>query len=216
MTTRKNVIKCVLELMAIGLIVAGTIATILTRTVEARSKRDVETSIIETVSDWEMMVLAARLAAENNDLPEAEMKAAEEVKKVEAPVMDRFYTDADAHLLARIIEAEYGGCHSDTERSGVGWTVLNRVDHPDFPNTIQEVIYEPDQFAVEYMDAEVVPDILKLSYDILERWNNEQNGAANVGRTLPRESIYFYGDGVRNYFNDGHNTFVPDPTVYNN
>lgn len=206
---RREVLKCVtvLKLAIIGIIVAGTIATLCVHTANANDKK--QDAILEPVTAWEIAVLNAQLAVEQNNL------SAEEDDSSQPPVMDTFYTDEDARLLALIIEAEYGGCYSDSERSGVGWTVLNRVDHPNYPDTIRGVIYEPNQFAVEYMDAEVRPDILQLAYDILERWNAEQNGADEVGRTLPKEALYFYGDGKYNHFNDGRGTtFVPDPTVY--
>lgn len=50
-------------------------------------------------------------------------------------------------LLARLIMAEAGSDEcSDLLQLYVGSVVLNRVAHPDFPNTIQEVIYQEGQY----------------------------------------------------------------------
>lgn len=53
--------------------------------------------------------------------------------------------DEDLELLARIINAESRGEPYEGQVA-VGAVVLNRVASPDFPNTIREVIYQPNQF----------------------------------------------------------------------
>ena len=54
-------------------------------------------------------------------------------------------TDANVNLLARIISAEARG-ESYTGQVAVGAVVLNRVEHPSFPDTISGVIYQPGAF----------------------------------------------------------------------
>lgn len=51
----------------------------------------------------------------------------------------------DEYLLARIISAEARG-EPYTGQVAVGAVVLNRVDHPSFPNTIAGVIYQKGAF----------------------------------------------------------------------
>jgi N-acetylmuramoyl-L-alanine amidase len=52
---------------------------------------------------------------------------------------------SDIQLLARAINGEARG--EDYEgQVAVGAVILNRVKHPDFPNTIAGVIYEPGAF----------------------------------------------------------------------
>ena len=51
----------------------------------------------------------------------------------------------EIELLARIISAEARG-EPFLGQIAVGAVVLNRVNHPDFPNTIKDVIYEKGQF----------------------------------------------------------------------
>ncbi|MGE4353072.1 MAG: cell wall hydrolase [Oscillospiraceae bacterium] len=53
----------------------------------------------------------------------------------------------DLYLLAKIIYAEAGSQWlPDDWKMCVGEVVLNRVDSPEFPNTIVEVIYQPGQY----------------------------------------------------------------------
>jgi len=54
-------------------------------------------------------------------------------------------TKEDLLLLARLIQAEAEG-EPQEGKIAVGAVVVNRVRHPSFPNTILEVIMEPDQF----------------------------------------------------------------------
>jgi len=63
----------------------------------------------------------------------------------------KWYTDYELDLLARIISAE-AGCYwlSDEHQMMVGCVVLNRVNHPLFPNTIYDVIYQPGQYPPAY------------------------------------------------------------------
>ncbi len=49
-------------------------------------------------------------------------------------------------LLARLISAEARG-EPYSGQVAVGAVVLNRVDHPSFPNTIAEVIFQPGAFS---------------------------------------------------------------------
>ena len=55
------------------------------------------------------------------------------------------YTQNDINLLARIISAESRG-ESYTGQVAIGAVVLNRVEHPSFPDTIAGVIYQPGAF----------------------------------------------------------------------
>lgn len=56
------------------------------------------------------------------------------------------YSSADIDLLARIISAEARG-EPYTGQVAVGAVILNRIEHPSFPNTLSGVIYEPGAFS---------------------------------------------------------------------
>lgn len=69
--------------------------------------------------------------------------------QVSAPPVDKTapvgYTDSDLELLARVIYAESRGEPYEGQVA-VGAVILNRVKSSQFPNTIREVIYAPNQF----------------------------------------------------------------------
>lgn len=56
------------------------------------------------------------------------------------------YTSADYQLLARIISAEARG-ESYLGQVAVGAVVLNRIEHPSFPDTLSEVVYQKGAFS---------------------------------------------------------------------
>ncbi|MBQ9250598.1 MAG: spore cortex-lytic enzyme [Oscillospiraceae bacterium] len=55
-------------------------------------------------------------------------------------------SSGDLNLLARLISAEARG-EPYVGQVAVGAVVLNRVDHPSFPNSISGVIYQPGAFS---------------------------------------------------------------------
>ena len=63
----------------------------------------------------------------------------------ETPVVSTVATDAEIELLALVTMAEAEGEPVEGKRLVID-TVLNRVDSPRWPNTISEVIYQPNQF----------------------------------------------------------------------
>lgn len=59
------------------------------------------------------------------------------------------YSSGDVALLARLISAEARG-EPYSGQVAVGAVVLNRVEHPSFPNTISGVIYQSGAFSCLY------------------------------------------------------------------
>lgn len=145
------------------------------------------------------VALIARLAY----MPEPQEFAPVEVHK-EAPAEPQepeYVPDAaEVEALAKMLWGEARGVKSKTERAACVWCALNRVDHPDFPGTVLEVITEPGAFQ-GYDPGNPATDGLKaLAADVLTRYNAEKNGDTNAGRVLPRDYLYFIGDGERNHF----------------
>ena len=70
----------------------------------------------------------------------------------------REFTYEDARLLMKIAQAEAGnqGVQGMTLIMAV---VLNRVESPDFPNTIREVIYQDCQFYTAGMKSNLGPEV---------------------------------------------------------
>ena len=59
------------------------------------------------------------------------------------------YSSSDYQLLARLISAEARG-EPYSGQVAVGAVVLNRVEHPSFPNSISGVIYQSGAFSCLY------------------------------------------------------------------
>lgn len=104
----------------------------------------------------------------------------------------------EVELIGRTIWGEAGGVASTAERAAVAWCILNRVDKHG--KTIEEVITAPHQFYGYRTGGECPQEHLDLAADVLERYYAEKRGEANVGRVLPKEYLYFTGDGQRNHF----------------
>lgn len=59
---------------------------------------------------------------------------------------DGEFSNSDVQLLARIISAEARG-EPYTGQVAIGAVILNRIEHPSFPNTLSGVIYQPGAFS---------------------------------------------------------------------
>ncbi len=137
-------------------------------------------------------------AASDNEILDEPARAEEALPE------ELFYTEADAEILAKLMWSEAGGIESETEQACVAWTVLNRLDSPDFTGgTVAEVVTAPGQFY--YLDwAPVTEELYALALDVLDRWNDEKNGGLGTGRVLPATYFWYAGDGSHNYFRDAY------------
>lgn len=114
---------------------------------------------------------------------------------------DGFMADETAEHLAKLVYGEARGC-STVEQAAVVWCAINRTesDDPFYPDTLVEVITQENQFQGYDEDNAVLPSLLELAQDVLDRWSAEQSGENNVGRVLPANYLWFYGDGEQNHF----------------
>lgn len=74
-------------------------------------------------------------------------------------ILSRFYTDDDIIWLARIVHVEGNGLSLDA-KVAIANVVLNRTKHPDFPNTVYDVIFDGKQFPPAHKEGfkELKPD----------------------------------------------------------
>lgn len=63
-----------------------------------------------------------------------------------SPALALNAAENEIELLARLISAESDG-GSYPEQAAIGGVVINRLQHPDFPNTLAGVIYQNGAFA---------------------------------------------------------------------
>lgn len=80
---------------------------------------------------------------------------------------------SDVNLLARLISAEARG-EPYTGQVAVGAVVLNRIDHPSFPNTLAGVIYQKGAFSClddGQWNKPVADSAYKAARDALNGWD---------------------------------------------
>lgn len=113
-----------------------------------------------------------------------------------------YYTEQDAIDIAKVLYRECQGVPSKTEQACVAWTILNRADKNN--SSIRAVITAPNQYAFSD-NTKLDRELLELAYDVLNRWSDEKDGIAEVGRVLPCEYLYFEGRNGRNHFRNRYN-----------
>lgn len=82
-------------------------------------------------------------------------------------------TQANINLLARIISAEARGEPYEGQVA-VGAVVLNRIEHPSFPDTLAGVIYQPGAFTAitdGQFDQPVADSAYRAARDALNGWD---------------------------------------------
>lgn len=111
------------------------------------------------------------------------------------------YTDSEIDMLSRTVWGEARGCSQDEQRLVV-WTVLQRVDDDRFPDTIEDVIMEPLQFAGYSEEHPVENDIWNLCAEVLADWwhGAEPPTLEPYAMTLPY--LFFDGDGRHNWYRE--------------
>lgn len=125
------------------------------------------------------------------------------------------YNCEEVNALCKLVYGEARNCTVEVQAAAV-WCVLNRVDDERFPDTILEVVKQPSQFFGYKENFPVLPEIQELVVDVLDRWAAEKSGVEDVARVLPKEYLYFSGDGKQNYFTIEYNSRnVWDWSLYN-
>lgn len=101
-------------------------------------------------------------------------------------------TASDIADLANVMHSEANGL-STREVAMVAWCVLNRVDVGQ--GSIHSIC-NSNQFTRKGNKTKYA----WLAEDVLKRYYLEKSGVENVGRVLPKNYLYFTGDGKHNYF----------------
>ena len=82
-------------------------------------------------------------------------------------------SSSDLYLLAKCVYAEARG-ESYTGKVAVAAVILNRVEHPSFPNTIAGVVYQPWAFTAVYdgqINLEPDQECYNAAQDALNGWD---------------------------------------------
>ena len=141
------------------------------------------------------------------EIPQADIEETDIMMIEPEPVPEIILPDIEAKYeeeivyLSKTVWGEARGC-SKTEQAAVVWCILNRADSAlrCMPDTIIGVITQKNQFAGYRESFSVMDDIRVLVIDVLTRWEMEKAGEPDVGRVLPKDYLYFTGDGTQNRF----------------
>lgn len=131
----------------------------------------------------------------NFELPTADLDLTPQIE------VEQVVNPQELELLARLINAEAGAnwC-SDTMQIGVGSVALNRVNHPDYPNTLEEVIYQKGQYACIH-DGNFSKEPTERSYEVALMLLTE-------GSQFPGDVVYQAG------FKQGSEVYLHEQNMY--
>lgn len=157
-----------------------------------------------------LLLLAAAGIANRLEDPEPMPVETERVIETPAPTPTptpepeyvMYYDESDVIAMAQMLWGEARGCTRDNQQKAV-WCVLNRVDDPRFPDTIQGVLSQPSQFHGYSPNFPVWDELKEVARDVLTRWSMEKQGA-DVERELPSTFLFFTGNGVENIFREDY------------
>lgn len=116
-------------------------------------------------------------------------------------VVEPKMSNEDMSLIALVTMAEAEG-ESEKGKRLVIDTILNRVDHPSWPNTVSEVIYQKKQFSCMWNGRAdrcyVRTDIMELVKEELEKRTNSEciyfraGGYPSDGTPLFKEGNHYF------------------------
>lgn len=123
----------------------------------------------------------------------------EREERVSISYTNREVTHQEINMLAQVIYNEAQGIPDKAHQAAVVWCVLNRLDDGYWGDTVTEVVTYPHQFAY-YPDTPIMPEFVLLAQDVVDRWILEKQGFDYVGRVIPQDYLYYWGDGKYNHF----------------
>lgn len=98
---------------------------------------------------------------------------------------------ADVALISRTIWGEVRGC-CEAEQRAQAWCILNRVDDPRWPDSIEKVVTAPYQFQ-GYSPNNPEAPFHDMAREILILWHNGE-------REIPEDMCFCSGDGKNQTF----------------
>ena len=131
----------------------------------------------------------------------AEPEQSEAPEPSEAPVYYvMYFTEDDVAEVAKMLWGEARGCTRDNQIK-CAWVVCNRVDDARFPDTIQGVLSQPNQFHGYDPTYPVTDELYSIAFVVLTRCSYEKQGIP-VRRELPNTYLWFTGNGRENIFRE--------------
>lgn len=111
------------------------------------------------------------------------------------PVVESYLpiTEYERTLLINLVANEAGSDWiSIYDKACVVACVMNRINSPDFPNTIEEVLTQPCQFSGYYASSYYYPTVTDACIQAVDYYFNNPSEFGSW--------LYFEGNGTNNYF----------------
>lgn len=154
--------------------------------------------IVYARATWEQQLAPAPVVTPDET---AEPEQPEAPEPSPAPVYyEMYFTEDDVSEVAKMLWGEARGCTRDNQIK-CAWIVVNRVDDARFPDSIQGVLEQPNQFHGYDPTYPVRDELYSIAFDVLTRWSYEKQGIP-VRRELPKSFLWFTGNGRENIFRE--------------
>jgi len=110
----------------------------------------------------------------------------------------------DIIILAKLMYGECRGIPDSDRKAAVCWVALNRVDATGYGNNLYDVVVSSGHFT-GYKDSNPVWDNLYwLAKDVLYHYYAEKDGYSGCRRVIPKDYLWFYGNGRENVFRNSY------------
>ncbi|MCI8888656.1 MAG: cell wall hydrolase [Hungatella sp.] len=158
---------------------------------DARQKKDALKEQQESMKEGSYRAenhesLQANERTENHESSQAHERIGT-YEKPETKGAEQELTNEDYQVLLKIVEAEAGVCDSKGKIL-VANVVLNRVRSKEFPDTIQEVVYQPSQFSPVSNGSINTCEVTSQTVDCVNR--------ALAGEDYSQGALYFMNRGA--------------------
>lgn len=156
--------------------------------------------IVDARATWEYEAQSSPAPTVSAEEP-VEPEQSEAPEPSEEPIYyEMYFTEDDVAEVAKMLWGEARGC-TRANQIKCAWVVCNRVDDARFPDTIQGVLSQPNQFHGYDPTYPVTDELYSVAFDVLTRWSYEKQGVL-VRRELPNTYLWFTGDGEQNHFRE--------------
>lgn len=121
------------------------------------------------------------------------------------------FTEDEIYMLAVLLcgskyvdgDGEYDFDFGNDERydqiSLVLCVVMNRVRNEQFPDTVIEVITQPNQFSLMKRWSEELPEVSDIALQRVREWCDAYDRYDLGTQSVPEDHLYFTGDGIENH-----------------
>lgn len=156
----------------------------------------IEPSTIGSVTEPEESEIATEIATEVDSSTETGTEIVEETETEPEEItyyckwMDRHFTEEEFALICTTTFCESGGCSSATQKM-VALTILNQIGSGKFGDSVREVIYRKNNFAVtQWPNFEDRGWTDKVEQSVLAAFEKNEH---------PRDMFYFRTDKYHNF-----------------